>query len=60
MLAEFFKSLYSVGIQLAPSKAFDWMSILSYFRNLIAKHHRYKHHFSLALVLPSLATYQFW
>jgi hypothetical protein len=25
-------SLYSVGIQLAPSKTFDWMSILSYFR----------------------------
>jgi hypothetical protein len=32
MLAEFFKSLYSVGIQLAPSKTFDRMSILSYYK----------------------------
>jgi len=32
MLAQFFKSLYSVGIQLAPSKTFDWVSILSYFK----------------------------
>jgi len=32
MLAEFFKNLYSVGIQVAPSKTFDWMSILSYFK----------------------------
>jgi uncharacterized protein with von Willebrand factor type A (vWA) domain len=32
MLAHFFKSLYSVGIQLAPSKTFDWRSILSYFK----------------------------
>jgi hypothetical protein len=31
-LAQFFKGLYSVGIQWAPSKSFDWMSILSYFK----------------------------
>ncbi len=34
LLAQFFKSLYSVGIQLAPSKTFYWMSILSYFKVL--------------------------
>ncbi len=33
MLAEFIKNLYSVGIQVAPPKTFDWMSILSYFKN---------------------------
>jgi len=32
MLAEFFKSLYSVGILVALSKTFDWISILSYFK----------------------------
>jgi hypothetical protein len=32
MLAYFFNSLYSVGIQLEPSKTFDWMSILPYFK----------------------------
>jgi hypothetical protein len=29
-----FKSLYNVGIELAPSKTFDWMSIISYFKAL--------------------------
>jgi len=32
MLAEFFKNLYSVGIQVALPKTFDWMPILSYFK----------------------------
>jgi hypothetical protein len=32
LLAQLFKRLYRVGIQLAPSKTFDWMSILSYFK----------------------------
>jgi len=29
VLAQLFKSLYTVGIQLAPSKTFDGISILS-------------------------------
>jgi hypothetical protein len=33
MLAYLKKSMYSVGIQLAPLKTFDWMSILSYFKD---------------------------
>jgi hypothetical protein len=32
MLEPLLNRLYSVGIQLAPSKTFDWMSILSYFK----------------------------
>jgi hypothetical protein len=32
MLEPCFKHLFSVAIQLAPSKTFDWMSILSYFK----------------------------
>jgi hypothetical protein len=32
MLAQFLTRLCSIGIQLAPSKTFDWMSILSYFK----------------------------
>jgi hypothetical protein len=32
MLEPLLNRLYSAGIQLAPSKTFDWMSILSYFK----------------------------